>query len=84
MPRGKQFDVLEKTEILAWFHEGIPPKVIAEAAAKRKGHAEGDHRQQGSAGAGHAAASQEAKRASQDRKFRTGEPASTVPDRPPV
>ncbi len=55
-----------------------------EAAAKRKGRAEGDRRQQGSAGAGHAAAGQEAKRASQDLKFRTGEPASAVPDRPSV
>jgi hypothetical protein len=30
MTQGKQFDVLEKTKMLAWFHEGITPKMIAE------------------------------------------------------
>jgi hypothetical protein len=30
MTQGKQFDVSEKTKILAWFHEGITPKMIAE------------------------------------------------------
>ncbi len=55
-----------------------------EAAAKREGRAKGDCRQQGSAGAGHAAAGQEAKRASQALKCHTGEPASAVPDRQPV
>jgi hypothetical protein len=30
MPWGKQFDVLEKTEMLLWFHKGITPTVIVE------------------------------------------------------
>jgi hypothetical protein len=30
MPWGKQFDILEKMKMLAWFHGGITPKVIAE------------------------------------------------------
>jgi hypothetical protein len=30
MPRGKQFDIVEKTKMLAWFHEGITLKVFVE------------------------------------------------------
>ncbi len=30
MPRRKQFDLVEKTKILLWFHEGVTPKEIAE------------------------------------------------------
>jgi hypothetical protein len=54
-----------------------------EAAAKCKGREEGDGRQQGSAGAGHAAG-QEAKWAPQALKCRTGESATAVSDRPPI
>jgi hypothetical protein len=30
MPRGKQFDLVEKTKIMLWFREGVTPKEKAE------------------------------------------------------
>jgi IS30 family transposase len=29
MPKGRQFDIAEKTKVMALFHEGVAPKDIA-------------------------------------------------------